>query len=288
MPSFLQPLGITAGAQFLGGVDLLVDDLGLEVFGGDDSWHEELCRRVIKRHFRLDSLSCQELHRDVGRGRGDDFARLGDRVVLIPRYDQLQCGDRRIIAGHRRYGVDTGCLEGGDGAAAGPVIGGDDADDLFAEAGDLAGRPLLRIRRLPVRRVEFGKRLVAAAGETLVNAVLDQPGGRIRRRTVDLQDAAAVGRHVLSLQMLDERFRDCLADRLVVKGDVEIGLARRDRTVIGDDLDTLALGELDERCGGCRIHRIEHDDLGSLGDGRIELLLLFGDIGIGILIDDLA
>ncbi len=98
--------------------------------------------RVVERHFGLRRFSGQELYGDIGSGGGDDFARLGDRIVLIPRDDQLECRDRRIIAGHRRHGVDTRRLEGCDGAATSAVIGSDHTDDLFAEAGDLALKPI--------------------------------------------------------------------------------------------------------------------------------------------------
>ena len=64
---------------------------------------------------------------------------------------------------------------------------------FVAEAGDLAARPFLRLRRRPVRRVELGQRRVAAVVEPGVDAVPDQAGGRVGRRAVDLQDARALG-----------------------------------------------------------------------------------------------
>ena len=171
--------------------------------------HEELataCRRASSSASGVSPLS--SLHGDIGGRRRDDLARLGDRVVLVARDDQLQRGDRRVVAGDRRHRIDAGRLEGGDGAAAGAVIGRDDADDLVAEAGDLAARPFLCLRRRPVGRVEFGQRLDSRwLSRPAWMPSLDQAGGRVGRRAVDLQHAAAFGRHARGLQMLRPAIR---------------------------------------------------------------------------------
>ena len=88
--------------------------------------------------------------------------------------------------------------------------------------------------------------------------------------------------------MFDEGVGDRLADGLVVEGDIEIDLGIRDRPVIGDDLHALRLRLLDQRGGSGGIDRVDDDDLGALGDHRVELLLLARGIGIGILVEDLA
>lgn len=84
-----------------------------------------------------------------------------------------------------------------------------------------------------------------------MNAVLDETGSGVGWRTVDLQNTALVARYALVLQVLDQRFRNRLADGFIVERYVKIRGRIRDRTVIGDDLDTLRLGKFDQR-GGCR------------------------------------
>ena len=184
-------------------------------------------------------------------------------------------------------GIHARRLEGGDGAAAGAVVGGHDALDVGAEAGDLAGRPFLCLRRRPVGRVELGQRLVAGIFQPLVDAVADQAGGRVGRRTVDLQHARAFG-HAGALHVLHQRFRDRLADALIVEGDVVVGRLVGDRAVVGDDLDALRLRQLNEAGGRGGIDRVEHDHLGALRDHRVELLLLQRHVGVGVLVDDRA
>ena len=88
--------------------------------------------------------------------------------------------------------------------------------------------------------------------------------------------------------MLHERFRDRLADALVIERDVVVGRLVWDRTVIGDNLDALRLRQLNEAGCGSRIDRVEHDDLGALGNHRVELLLLQRHVGVGVLVDDRA
>ncbi len=121
-----------------------------------------------------------------------------------------------------------------------------------------------------------------------MDALLDQARGRVGRRTVDLQEATAGGVDLVCLQMRDQRIRDGLADAFIVEGDVEIGRRGRDGPVIGDDLDALALCQLDQRGGGRRVDGVEHDRLRALRDDRVELLLLARDIGIGVLVEHLA
>ncbi len=290
---FLAAFRIAAATKHLGGldrlaVDLFIDDLRLEVVSRDECRREQLRRGVEQRRLRLGRLPRQQLHRDVRRGRGDDLAGLVDGVVLVARDDQLQTGDGRIVAGDRRHRIDACRLEGGDRRAAGAVIGGHHADDLLAETGDLTARPLLRLRRRPVRRVVFGQRRVAAAGQAFMDTVPDQPGGGIGRRAIDLQHPGVGGRDAGRLQPIDQRLGDGLADRLVVEGDVEIRRRRRDRAVIGDDLHALALGLLDQRRRRRGIDGVDDDHLRALGDHGIELLLLARRVRVGVLVEHLA
>ena len=121
-----------------------------------------------------------------------------------------------------------------------------------------------------------------------MHAVADQAGRRVGRRAVDLQHAAGVGRHALGLEVREQALGDRLADRLVVEGDVEVGRHVGDRPVVGDHLHPLALRQADHRGRGLRVDRVEHDDLGALGDDRVELLLLQRHVGVGVLVDHLA
>ncbi|MGO8147920.1 hypothetical protein AB9F42_34445, partial [Rhizobium leguminosarum] len=79
---------------------LLVDDLGLEVFGGNDSRYEELCGLVVERHFGLDRFSGQELHGDVGSGAIAAFKAAGvDPVPPVTGNDETIAALQLIIAG---------------------------------------------------------------------------------------------------------------------------------------------------------------------------------------------
>ncbi len=121
-----------------------------------------------------------------------------------------------------------------------------------------------------------------------MNTILNEAGGGISRRTIDLQNAALVSRHALVLQVFDQRFRNRLADSLIVERYVKIRFSIRDRAVVSDNFDTLRLGKLDQRSSRSRIHRIQHDYLCALRNDRVELLLLLGRIAIGIEIENLA
>ena len=134
-------------------------------------------------------------HRVGGLGRRgrDDLDRLVDRVVLVAVDDPLDRGELGVVARHGRDRLDAGGLERRDGAAAGAVVGRDHARDLAAELRDLARRPVLRLGRRPVRRVELGQLLDPARVDRRVDALLDQARGRVGRRAVDLQDPALLG-----------------------------------------------------------------------------------------------
>ncbi len=87
---------IFAGADFFGRLDLLVEDFGLDVFLRYDGGDEELRRRVVKRRLGFRLFALDQLYSDLRSGGSDDFRRLGDRVVLVARDDQLQGGNRRV------------------------------------------------------------------------------------------------------------------------------------------------------------------------------------------------
>src|ERR1700722_6448477 len=284
----LATFGIGARAQNGRGQQLLVDYLGLQVLGGDHRGREELRGRVIQSRFGFRGFARQQLDSNIGGSRRDDLAGLGDRVVLVARDDQLQRRNGRVVAGDRRHRIDTGRLECRDGAAARAVVRRDDAEDLRAEAGDLAAGPSLSVRRRPIRGVEFGEDRVARIVEAFVDALLDEAGRRVGGRAVDLENAARGRIGLRRLQMRDERIGDRLADALVVEGDVKVGLPLGDRTVVGDDLHALVARESDQRRGGGGIDRVEHDDLRALGDDRVELLLLLGGVRVGVLIEHRA
>src|SRR3984957_10996101 len=285
---FLAAVGVGARAEDGRRQQLLVDDLGLQVLGGDDRRGEELRGRVIESRFGLRGFARQQLDRDIGGGSRDDFAGLGDGVVLVARDDQLQSRDCRVVAGDGRHRVDARRLERRDRAAALAVVRRDDAEDLRAEAGDLAAGPSLSFRRRPIGGVEFGEDRVARIAEAFVDALFDEAGRRVGGRAVDLENAARGRIGLRRLQMRDERIGDRLADALGVGGGVKVGLPLGDRTVVGDDLHALVVRESDQRRGGGGIDRVEHDDLRALGDDRVELLLLLGGVRVGVLIEHRA
>jgi hypothetical protein len=69
----LAAVGIFAGANLCRRLDLLVEDLGLDVLGGDDGRHEELRWRVVELVLRLGRLALDQLERDLGGSGSDDF-----------------------------------------------------------------------------------------------------------------------------------------------------------------------------------------------------------------------
>src|SRR5690606_20583426 len=159
---FLAALGIAVNADGFSRCKAGVEHLSLDVFTGHNRRHEEFGRRVVELRLGLWRLAAQELDGDPGSFRGHDFARLVDRVVLVPSNDQLEGSDGGVIAGHGRKGIHASSLESRDGAAAGAVIRSDNADDLVTETGDLAARPLLRLVRYPVGGVKLREQLIAA------------------------------------------------------------------------------------------------------------------------------
>ena len=100
-------------------------------FAGDDRRREELRRRVVERRLGLRRLAVQEVARRRRRRRAATIS-LGFEIVLYWSPAMMSCKrrDGRVVAGDRRHRIDAGRLERRDGAAAGAVVRGDDADDL--------------------------------------------------------------------------------------------------------------------------------------------------------------
>jgi hypothetical protein len=88
--------------------------------------------------------------------------------------------------------------------------------------------------------------------------------------------------------VVEERRGDRVPDQLVVERDVVVGRCVDDGPVVGDDRDVLRLRVHDDRRSGLGVDGVEHDDVGSVGDGRLGLLLLGGGITVRILVVDFA
>ena len=61
--------------------------------------------------------------------------------------------------------------------------------------------------------------------------------------------------------MIDKALRDGLTDALIVKGHIIVGRYIRDRAVIGDHHDELALRQADQSRCSRRTDRVKYDDL---------------------------
>ncbi len=77
------------------------------------------------------------------------------------------------------------------------------------------------------------------------------------------------------------------ADGLVVEGDVVVDPAFGE-PVVGDHRNALRLGLLDDAARGFRVHGVEHQDAGPLGEHSFRLGLLLGDVLVSVLVGDLA
>ncbi|ETN72217.1 hypothetical protein NECAME_18964, partial [Necator americanus] len=185
----LAALGVTPRAQVRCFREALVHHLGLDVLLRDDGRLEELRGRLEERRLALHGLAVEKAHGHLRRRARHDLAGLEDRVVLVARDDQLQARGGRVVTRDRRNRIDARRLEGRDRAACRAVVGGHHAHDLRPEAGDLPAHPLLRLGRRPLRRVVLGERLVAAALQPFVNALLDEPRGGVSRRAVHFEHA---------------------------------------------------------------------------------------------------
>ena len=71
-------------------------------------------------------------------------------------------------------------------------------------------------------------------------------------------------------------------------GNINVDLVRIYEAVIADHRHLLRLGLGHDRGRGARVHRIEHEHLGALRQGRVRLALLLGRVAGGVAVQQLA
>lgn len=151
------------------------------------------------------------------------------------------------------------------------VVGGVDAlEAALAERVDGGTHLLVRLVRRPVRDVLLVDDLLDLGVQDAVRALLEEGSVRVERRAVDHDDIAVLG---LVAQRLDQGLALQTADLLVVVRDVR-GDRALGEPVVRDDLDALLVGLLDPGLRGLVVDRVQHDDLDTLRDQGVELLLL--------------
>lgn len=165
------------------------------------------------------------------------------------------------------------------------VVGGVDAlEAVLAQGVDGRSHLLVGLVRRPVRDVLLVDDLLDLLVEDAVRALLEEGGVRVGRRAVDHDNVAVLG---LGAHRLDQCLALELADLLVVVrhigGDRALG-----ETVVRDDLDVLLRGLLDPGLGGLVVDGVQDDDLHTLRDERVELLLLGLAVLRGVVVLDLA
>ncbi len=226
--------------------------------------------------------------REFGGELGLRRDRLVDRHVLLAGEDPLQAGNGRVLTGDRTFfGVDSGTFERGDRAAAGVVVGRVDAPEaVITEGGDRLLGLALGVFRRPARGVVFLGDSDPGSFERFVRAGLEERGVGVGRVAVDLDDRSA-GVAVF-FQFFRQRFGLQFADPFVVEGDVGVDFAVFDQAVVADHRHVLGVRPFGDRRRRFRVHRIEHDHVGSFGQRRFALRLLFFSVAAGVEVDDFA
>src|SRR5581483_135007 len=173
---------------------------------------------------------------------------------------------------------------GGDGAAGGAVVGGIDAIHLVAECGERLSHLLLGFVGRPIGGVIFfGDGDLAV--EDGVSALFEEGGIVVGGRAIDHDD----GRIGLAAEGLQEGLALQFADLFIVKGDVIVdSVGAFDEAVIGDDGDVFGFRQIGDGSGGVRVHWVEDEHLGAVGESGFGLLLLCGGVLIGVGIDEVV
>src|SRR3954452_11168580 len=283
---------VLARAELRGRPEAVLDDRVLDVGLGHGDRLEDHRRdallgvvglRVRQAGRRL--LALQERHGELRRALGLGLDRLVDGHELLAGEDPLDARQLGVLAGGRlRRRRDALALHRRDGAAGGAVVGRVDADEaVLAGRRDRLLHLGLRLVGAPVRRVVLLDDLEAALVDDAVRALLEQPGVVVGRGAVDHDQRAGLA---ALLEVVDQAARLQLADLDVVERDVVVDVRVRDQAVIADHRDLRLLGAVDDRARGRRVDRVEHEDLGALGQRGLGLLLLLGRVLVGVGVDD--
>jgi hypothetical protein len=119
-----------------------------------------------------------------------------------------------------------------------------------------------------------------------VRALLEQLGVVVRRGAVDHHDRPV--RLVHLGELVQQRLGLQLAHLGVVVRVVVIDARPEELAVVRDDRDVLRVGPGHDRLGRGGVDRVEHQDLGAVGDGGLGLLLLLRRVLVGVRVDHLA
>src|SRR6476646_899096 len=286
---------IGAGAEFRGADEPVGDDRRLDVVFQHGNRFEDGRRHVglpvvdffgdqVLRGFFAFGQGDREFSGDLGLGR--DF--LVDRQVLLAGENPLQTRDGRVLTGDRLFfGVDAGAFQRCDRAAAGVVVSGvDPGEAVIAERGDRLLRLALGVFGGPARGVVLLRDLDARGVEPLVRSLFEQGGVGVGGVAVD-HDHGAAGAAVF-FQFFRQRFGLQFADFFVVEGDVGVDFAVFDQPVVADHRHVLGFRLFGDRRGRFRVHRVDDQDFGALGQRRFGLALLFGGVTAGVAVEDFA
>ncbi len=196
--------------------------------------------------------------------------------------DALAGGEFGVLTGDEDAAGEAFLGEGLDGSACGAVVAGKDGvDGLGSGAGDGGVGDFFGVLRFPIGGPVFEYDLNA----TLINewledgvlAVFDVGGVVVGFGAVDADDAhGAVGGEAVGEELGLE-----LADFEAVKGEVEVGVAIHEESIVGDDGDVCSVGECDGFCHGFAIAGDDDEDIDALGEEALDLGELEGVVAIG-------
>ena len=122
--------------------------------------------------------------------------------------------------------------------------------------------------------------------EPFVGACLEEGGVGVGRVAVDHDDRAAGA--AVFFQFFRQRFGLQFADFFVVEGDVGVDFAVFDQAVVAEHRHVLGLCLFGDRRGRFRVHRVDDEDFGALGQRRFGLALLLLGVAAGVAVDDFA
>ena len=91
-----------------------------------------------------------------------------------------------------------------------------------------------------------------------------------------------------SFSFFGQRFGLQFADFFVVEGDVGVDFAVFDQAVVADHRHVLGLRLFGDRRRRFRVHRVDDEHFGALGQRRFGLALLLFGVAAGVAVDDFA